>query len=268
MWSEQLAAAEEALSSRDAQMRGVEAKVESYVEKVSVLQVEKERLTQQVGSHSSVHISIQQSVHSTIYSILPVSIPFLQVEFGKRKLEETSNAVLQAQNRFDQLLQSVRGDQHKIGSLEESLGGITGDRKAWQERATNLEVELAQHQDTVRQTEQGKQVLMEEKVVLKGEVSRLEAQVRVQTAEMEAEVAKKKDLVRELEHLSEVGVVISCVCMCVCIHEGYVCVCMCRYEGTYVCMCYVVYGICMCVDTRDAGRFSVDETRGNAEAAA
>lgn len=122
-------------------------------------------------------------------------------------MEETSNAVLQAQNRFDQLLQSVRGDQHKIGSLEESLGGIAGDKKAWQERATNLEAELAQHQDTMRKAEQDKQVLTEEKLVLKGEVSRLEAQSGVQVAEMEAELAKKKDLLRELDHLTEVGVV-------------------------------------------------------------
>lgn len=220
MRSEQLSAAEEALSSRDAQMRGVEAKMEGYVEKVSVLQVEKERLTQQVGCHSSVHISIPfhnafqkipfHNIHNPICHI-PIPncphFPSFQVEFGKRKLEETSNAVLQAQNRFDQLLQSVRGDQHKIGSLEESLGGMAGDRKAWQERATNLEAELAQQQDAMRKAGSDKQVLMEEKLVLKGEVSRLEAQVGVQGAEMEVELAKKQDLARKLEHLVEVGVV-------------------------------------------------------------
>lgn len=60
MRSEQLSAGEEALSSRDVQMRALEAKVESYVEKVSVLQVEKERLTQQVGS--SVNYSVARLV--------------------------------------------------------------------------------------------------------------------------------------------------------------------------------------------------------------
>ena len=49
---ERLAAVEEALSNKDAKIGQVETKMAATVEKLSALQVEKERLIQQVRSHT------------------------------------------------------------------------------------------------------------------------------------------------------------------------------------------------------------------------
>lgn len=112
--------------------------------------------------------------------------------------------MVQAQNRFDTLLQSVRGDQHKIGSLEESLAAALSDRKVWEERAAKLEAALSQQNEAQRRAAEEKQALLEEKLALKGNLTSLEAKFGVQGAELEVGLGRERDTAKELERLIEV----------------------------------------------------------------
>ena len=114
--------------------------------------------------------------------------------------------MLQAQSRFDTLLESVRSDQHKIGSLQESLAASQSERKVWEERASKLEAELNQQHEVQRRVAEEKQVLLEEKLTLRGTVSALEAKLGLKGAELEAGLGKERDLAKELERLIEVRV--------------------------------------------------------------
>lgn len=112
--------------------------------------------------------------------------------------------MVQAQNRFDTLLQSVRGDQHKIGSLEESLAAAQSDRKVWEERVAKLEAALSQQHEVQRRAAEEKQSLLEEKLALKGNVTSLESKLGVQGAELEVGLGRERETAKELEHLIEV----------------------------------------------------------------
>lgn len=113
--------------------------------------------------------------------------------------------MLQAQSRFDTLLESVRSDQLKIGSLQESLAATQSARKVWEERASKLEAELSQQHKAQHNLAEEKQVLLEEKMTLRGTVTAMEAKLGVQGAELEAGLGRERDLAKEVERLIEVS---------------------------------------------------------------
>ncbi len=134
----------------------------------------------------------------------------LQIEFSQRKSQESSSAVLQAQNRFDTLLESVRGDQHKMGSLEESLAALQGERRAWEDSTGKLEAALSQQHEVGRRDAEEKQALKEERLTLQGGVASQEVQLGVQKAELEAGLGRERGVTKELERLIEVWTIVLC----------------------------------------------------------
>lgn len=109
-----------------------------------------------------------------------------------------------AQSRFDGLLESVRGDQHKIGVLEEMLAGVQAEKKVLVERLDRMEGELSQQRETRRKYSDEREVLLEAKVTLKGDVAALESQFCTQRAELEAGLIREQDLAKEVQHIVEV----------------------------------------------------------------
>ena len=102
------------------------------------------------------------------------------------------------------LLESVCGDQHKIGGLQETLMSAQADRKAWQDRAGKLEKELSQQHEAQQKVEADKEALLGERTTLKESVASLQAQVGVQRAELEAGLHREKTMAKEMEQLIEV----------------------------------------------------------------
>ena len=110
----------------------------------------------------------------------------------------------QAQSRFDGLLESVKGDQHKIGILEESLTGVQAEKRMLGERVARLERELSQQQEAQRKAEEEKEALLEARMTLKGELATLESQLNKRGAELEAGLTREQELGKELQHIVEV----------------------------------------------------------------
>lgn len=111
---------------------------------------------------------------------------------------------MQVQSRFDGLLESVREDQRKMGTLEETLAGVQAEKRLLQEQVGRLEGELAQQRELHRQHSEEKEALLEAKVALKEELASLESRLATQKMELEAGLAREQELSKELQHMVEV----------------------------------------------------------------
>lgn len=114
---------------------------------------------------------------------------------------------MQAQSRFDGLLESVRGDQLKIGSLEEGLQRVRGEKRALEERAGQMEEEVKRLCESQRQGDGERQALQQRRSTLDQERAMLEALLATQKAERDAGRERELNLEKELQHLVEVGTI-------------------------------------------------------------
>ena len=120
-------------------------------------------------------------------------------------MEESGSTMAHAQSRFDGLLDSVRGDQHKIGVLEETLSGLQAEKKVLIERVGRLEQELTQQHEAQRRLSEEREGLLETRASLKGDLAKLEAQRNTQRVELEAGLTREQELGKELQHIMEVN---------------------------------------------------------------
>ncbi len=113
-------------------------------------------------------------------------------------------SVLQTHGRCDTLLETVRTEQRKVASLEETLAALQEEKQQLVGSLAHLERELTQQRASQRQVEGEREGLLERKAGLREELATLNATVATQRAKLEAASVREGELGKQLHHLTEV----------------------------------------------------------------